>query len=598
MRTAHSNQKPAKTTSGARENLMRRLWLHIQPRRRIQFGLLIGLMFIASLAELASIGAVLPFLGVLTAPERVYELAIAQPFIRFFNIQSPQALLIPLTGFFAIAALAAGAIRVLLLWVSTRLSFVTGADLGLEIYRRTLYQPYSVHISRNSSAVIDAVSSKLQVVISGVIYPVVLMTSSTLMLLIVVGALVSYQPIITLLSFTSFGAIYLLISRLTRVRLQANSQAVAIHATRRIKALQEGMGGIRDLLLDGTQSTYCAAFSEADQKMRRAQAQNSVFGQGPRYLIEALGMVLIALMALWLTTQPGGIDSALPVMGALALAAQKLLPMLQQLYQGWSSFKGHRESLLEVLDLLDQPLPTHLQHPSPQPIAFANDIQLEAVSFRYRADTPWILQDVSVCIPKGSRVGIVGITGGGKSTLLDILMGLLSPSHGKLCIDGSPVTDLNCRAWQSHIANVPQVIYLADASVAENIAFGVPQTQIDLTRVEQAATLAQIAETISSWPEGYSTLVGERGVQLSGGQRQRIGIARAHYKEADVIVLDEATNALDAITEEAVMEAFNSLDSEITLFIIAHRLSTLRNCDFIIEVKNGHIYTKSVEVLG
>lgn len=584
------------TAAASPSSLLRRLWLHIQPGRRKQFGLLLVLMFIASLAELVSIGAVLPFLGVLTAPGLVFAHPAAQPLVQLLNLQTPQSLLAPLAVLFGLAALVAGTIRVLLLWVNTRLSFATGADLGLEIYRRTLYQPYPVHIARNSSAVIDAVSTKSQDVINGVIYPVVTMISSGLMLIIVIGALVVYQPVIALFSFLVFGSLYLLINLLTQARLQTNSQVVAMHSTNRVKALQEGIGGIRDLLLDGTQPTYCAIFSEADQNMRRAQAQNSVIGQAPRYLMEALGMVLIAFLALWLALQPGGMGSALPIMGALALAAQRLLPMLQQLYQGWSNLKGNHETLIEVLGLLDQPLPAHLNEPLQSSLPFTEELQLKGVAFRYRTDTPWVLQDIHLRIPKGSRVGVVGTTGSGKSTLLDIVMGLLLPSRGQMLIDGVGIDSSNARAWQAHIAHVPQAIYLADASIAQNIAFGLPAGQIDMARVEQAATRAQLASTIAALSDGYTTRVGERGVQLSGGQRQRIGIARALYKSADVIVLDEATSALDNETEAAVMQAIDGLDSDITIFIIAHRLSTLRNCDLIIDVVHGRAELKPTEI--
>ncbi len=587
------NSKPAESR---RVIVLARLWRQIQPHRRKQFGLLLALMFVTSLVELVSIGAVLPFLSVLTAPERVFSYPAAQPLIQLLDLQTPQSLLIPLTVLFGMTALVAGAMRVLLLWLSTRLSFATGADFGLEIYRRTLYQPYSVHIARNSSAVIDAVSTKSQGVINGVIYPTVLLISSGLMLIVVVGGLIVYEPVISLLSFAGFGGLYLLISRLTRARLQANSQAVATHATKRVKALQEGMGGIRDLLLDGTQPTYCAIFSSADQEMRRAQAQNSVLAQSPRYLMEGLGMALISLLALWFALQPGGVGNALPTMGALALAAQRLLPMLQQLYQGWSNFKGHYGTIIEVLDLLEQPLPAYLGAAVQSPLPFNRELCLDGVSFRYRSDSGWVLRDVNLRVPKGTRVGIVGTTGSGKSTLLDIIMGLLLPTRGLMLIDGVAIDLRNARAWQAHIAHVPQAIYLADTSVAQNIAFGLPPAEIDMDRVEQAATRAQLASTVEAWPAGYHTRVGERGVQLSGGQRQRIGIARALYKAADVIVLDEATSALDIATETAVMRAIDGLNSGVTVFIIAHRLSTLRNCNFIIDMSQGEVRLKQTGI--
>lgn len=575
------------SANASKYGLLKSLWVHILPQRRKQFAWLLTLMLVSSIAELASISAVLPFLGVLTSPERMFGHAALQPLVQLLDLKTPESLLIPLTILFGLAALLASAIRLLLLWVSTRLAFATGADLGLAIFRRTLYQPYSVHISRNSSTLIDAVCNKSQGVIGGVIYPVVVMVSSGLMLVIIVGALIFYQPLISILSFAGFGCLYFLISRLTRSRLLANSEVVATQSTKRVKALQEGIGGIRDLLLDGTQPAYCAIFNEADRKMRRAQAQNSFFNQSPRYLMEVFGMIIIATFATWVTLKSGEFSSALPTMGILALAAQRLLPMMQQFYQGWSSFKGNNGTLIEILELLEQPLSEQLIEPPKSPISFTCEINLEAVAFRYTPTSSWVLNDVSFKVPKGSRVGVIGTTGSGKSTLIDIILGLLLPTHGHMFIDGVAIDHTNARSWQARLAHVPQSIYLADASITQNIAFGVPPSKIDMIRVKQAANQAQLTPTIEAFPFGYETRVGERGVQLSGGQRQRIGIARALYKKSDVIILDEATSALDNATEEAVMRAIDGLERDITLFIIAHRLTTLSNCDFIIDVNNG-----------
>jgi ATP-binding cassette subfamily B protein len=252
--------------------------------------------------------------------------------------------------------------------------------------------------------------------------------------------------------------------------------------------------------------------------------------------------------------------------------------------------RGGQDFLDEALNLLDQPLPAHADEPPPPPIPFNSSIVLNNLAFRYNKTAPWVLKDgLSLRIRKGSQVGLIGQTGSGKSTLLDIVMGLLQPTSGSLEIDGLKVTEQNHRSWQMRIAHVPQAIYLADISIEENIAFGVPLEKIDHARVRQAAQKAQIAETIESWNYRYSTLVGERGVKLSGGQRQRIGIARALYKQADVLVFDEATNALDNDTESAMMEAIESLGNEITILIVAHRLSTLANCEQIVELLDGKI---------
>ena len=246
-------------------------------------------------------------------------------------------------------------------------------------------------------------------------------------------------------------------------------------------------------------------------------------------------------------------------------------------------------SLQDTLDLLDQPLPDYADQPASQPLPFRQQICLDQISFRYRPDSPWVLNNIDLKIEKGSRVGFIGATGCGKSTLIDVIMSLLQATEGALGVDGKAVTMVNQRAWQAHIAHVPQAIFLADSTIEENIAFGVQKERIDHERVKMAARQAQIADVIEAWSGQYQTFVGERGVRLSGGQRQRVGIARALYKQADVIIFDEATSALDSETEQAVMQAIESLSVNLTILIIAHRLSTLKNCTQIVELSDGGI---------
>jgi ABC-type multidrug transport system fused ATPase/permease subunit len=545
-------------------------------------------MVLASFAEILSIGAVLPFLGVLTAPDRIFGHPVAQPLIQTLGLTKPEQLLLPLTIIFGLAALMAGAMRLALLWASTRLSFATGADLSISIYRRTLYQPYAVHIARNSSEIINGISNKT----SGVIHIIVMilnLISSIVMLSAILIALLSVDPVIALAAFGGFGLIYAFIISLTRNRLLVNSQRMARESTHVIKSLQEGLGGIRDVLIDGSQATYCQIFRNADLPLRRAQGNSAFITVSPRYGMEALGMVLIAVLAYTLAQQSDGIAKAIPVLGALALGSQRLLPVLQQAYAALSSIQGSQASLQDTLELLDQPLPDYADQPAAKPLPFRQQFRLKQLSFRYSPQTPWVLKDFNLTIAKGSRIGFIGTTGSGKSTLIDIVMGLLQPTEGALEIDSQPITTGTHRAWQAHIAHVPQSIFLADSTIEENIAFGVPQSQIDHERVLQAARQAQIADTIETWPQQYHTFVGERGIRLSGGQRQRIGIARALYKQADVIIFDEATSALDSETEQAVMQAIENLSKDLTLLIIAHRISTLKNCTQIVELGDGGI---------
>ena len=580
------------TLPGTLGNLLTRFWRHLHRRRQRQFGLLLGLMLVSAFAEVISLGAVLPFLGILTAPDKLFDQPLVSDMAKTWGIATADQLVLPITVAFAVAALMSGAIRIFLLGVMTRLAVVSGADLSIEVYRRTLYQPYRVHVARNSSETISGITSKVDITIFGVLLPLLTLISSIVLLVAVTAALIIIDPTVALVATIAFGASYGLITWLTRRRLQRNSQRIAYEQTQVIKALQEGLGGIRDVLLDGTQSVYCDIYRQADHPKRRAHGNNIFIGGSPRFAMEALGVVLIAALAYVLSRQAGGVASALPALGALALGAQRLLPALQQTYAAWASIVGSQASLAGTIELLDQRMPEDALLTTSSPLSFRDDIRFSGVRFRYTSDGPWVLDGLNLTIPKGARVGFVGSTGSGKSTTLDVLMGLLSPSEGELLVDGQPISGNRVRAWQRTIAHVPQSIFLADATLSENIAFGVPRDDIDMNRVQQAARQAQIADFIESRSDGYSVLVGERGIRLSGGQRQRIGIARALYKQASVLVFDEATSALDNATEQSVMDAIEGLNRDLTILLIAHRLTTVRRCDFIVELEHGRVVSQ------
>ncbi|OFZ99770.1 MAG: ABC transporter ATP-binding protein [Betaproteobacteria bacterium RIFCSPLOWO2_02_FULL_62_17] len=563
--------------------LLSRLWQHLSQRRRRHFAFLLVLMILASLSEVLSIGAVMPFIAVITAPGRVFEHAAAQPFIGFLGLTSADQLLLPLAIAFGLAALIAGAVRLLVLWASTRLAFATGAEFSIDIYRRTLYQTYAVHLTRNSSEIIAGISVKTNSVIHVTMMSLNFVSASIILTVLLI-AMLAVDPVIALAAIGGFGSIYGVIVWITRHRLLSNSQRIAHESTQVVKSLQEGLGGIRDILINGSQSVYCEIYRSAEFPSRRAQGSSAFIGASPRYAMEALGMILIAGLAYVLAQQSDGVARVIPVLGALALGAMRILPVLQLAYGAWSAIQGERAALRDILDLLDQPLPEHAGRSVISPLPFRQHISLAQVSFRYSADTPWILHNFNLTIPKGSRIGFIGVTGSGKSTLLDIIMGLLLPTSGILAIDGQAITPGNNRAWQTHIAHVPQAIFLADTTIEENIAFGQPISEIDHERVRSAARQAQIADIIETWPEQYQTFVGERGIRLSGGQRQRIGIARALYRNPSVIIFDEATSALDSETEQAVMQAIEGLSHNLTILIVAHRISTLKNCTLIVEL--------------
>ncbi len=579
----------ARVFLGRLPDLLVRLWTHLSRRRQHQFVLLLCLMLVSAFAEVVSLGSVLPFLGVLTAPDKLFSQPHVAEMARSWGVVTVDQLVLPITVVFIAAALVAGAIRILLLWATTRLAVVSGADLSVEVYRRTLYQPYWVHAGRNSSETISAITSKVNITVFGVMLPLLTLISSIVLLVAITLVLIIIDPAVALIATIGFGASYGLITWLTRRRLEQNSQRIAYEQTQVVKALQEGLGGIRDVLLDGTQPVYCDIYRQADHQWRRAHGNNIFVGGSPRFAMEALGMVLIAILAYVLSRQSEGIVAALPVLGALALGAQRLLPALQQIYSAWASIAGSQASLAGTIELLDQPTPPETSQVVSSPLRFQNDIRFNGVRFRYANDGPWVVDGLDLVIPKGVRAGFVGSTGSGKSTLLDLLMGLLMPTAGEILVDGHPIRGDRIRSWQQTIAHVPQSIFLADTTIAENIAFGVPHNAIDMNRVRQVARQAHIADFVERQSDGYNAVVGERGIRLSGGQRQRIGIARALYKQASVLVFDEATSALDNVTEQSVMEAIEGLNRDLTILLIAHRLTTVRRCDIIVELERGRV---------
>lgn len=568
--------------------LLRRLWSHISNRRRIQFWILLFLMVTSSFVEILNIGAVIPFLGVLVEPEKIYNIKQLRPIIEFLDIKSPGELLLPVIIVFGALIVLTNMMRLVVIWGSTRLSSSVGADLSISVYRRTLYQPYLVHVSRSSSEVISVVLGKVNLAVLTITMMLNLI-GAFIMLSAILITIIIIDPIVALIAFGGFGSIYFLIISLVRSKLSRSSENIAIESTNVLKTLQEGLGGIRDVLLDGSQEVYSSIFHKADIRARRAQGNIEIIGFCPRYGVETMALLLILGLAYFLASRPSGISSAIPLLGILALGAQRMLPVLQLAYGSWSGIRGNRASLQDTLDMLDQPLPAQIHFETAQPIVFNSEIKLEDIGFKYAKDSNLVLKNINLVIPKGARVGFIGRTGSGKSTLLDLIMGLLQPSEGTIEIDRVLLCPSNNRSWQSQIAHVPQMIYLSDSSIEQNIAFGVPEGEIDSVWVKDCAARAQIADIIEEWPLKYKTHVGERGIRLSGGQRQRIGLARALYKKANIIVLDEATSALDNETESAVIEAINNMDVSLTILMIAHRLTTLRGCSKIIQLENGHI---------
>jgi len=567
---------------------LRRLWAQVSRKRRRQLLSVAGLMLASCLAEMLSLGAVVPFLAVLAQPERIWVTGNAQALAAVFGLQQPVDLVLPLCLAFASAALIAGGVRLLALRATIALANGIGSDLSIEVYRRTLCQPYAVHLQHNSSEVISAIGSQVEQVV-GMLNGLLQLLTAGLVSLGLAGLMLWLNPAVTLGVALVVGGGYGLAMVLSRRQLQRLGPAIVRDQTQLIRSLQEGLGAIRDVILDGHQPAYTALYGQADRRLRQQRGQAQFLALAPRYGMEAVGLVAIALAALSQVVGPAGFLGTLPLLGALALGAQRLLPSLQLIYGTWNGCRLNMPALVSVLGYVEQLVAeADLAAPS-APLMLEQEIRLQRVSFRYSPDGPWVLRDLDLCIRRGERIGIVGETGSGKSTLVDLLMGLLEPSAGAVLVDGTALEGSRLRAWRAAIAHVPQSIFLADASIAENIAFGVPKHQTDRQRLERAAQQAQIAGFIASLPQGYATAVGERGVRLSGGQRQRIGIARALYKHAAVLVLDEATSALDQATEADLIDAIHALSPNLTIVMIAHRLSTLESCDRLVRVKQNSL---------
>ncbi len=567
-------------------SLLYRLWQHLEKRRKKQFLLILIITILNVFAEVVSLGALIPFLGVLVSPEKVFEQGVVKDIAVVFGLQTPTSIVTPLTLLFVGAILLTGVFRIAHLKATVKVTFGCGADLSEKLYQTILNQNYSQHLKLSSASIISGMG-KVDVAVNS-LSQVVRLVSSFILTISIVAALIYVNPNIALTSFAFFGVAYVLINVAVKARVKSNSVAIAENKTKTIKLLQDGLGGVRDIILDKTQEVFLRLYKDADKELRDAESSNSIIEGSPRFLMEAVGMVFVAMLAYMLSVRDGGIQNSLPLLGMLALSAQRMLPALQQAYNAWTAIKGHQSSLIEVVSLLDLP-PELGVLVSSEKLSFDNTIQLTDVSFYYSQPSILAVKKINLRLNRGERIGIIGATGSGKSTLIDIIMGLLAPTSGAMSIDGKEITPEIIASWRRNVAHVPQSIFLNDGSIRDNIAFGIKKDKVNEARIKEAARCACITEFVEKMPDGYNSLIGERGVMLSGGERQRLGIARALYKDSEVIILDEATSALDVETEKKVMDSIEALPTRKTVVMIAHRLSTVVNCDIIYVMNNGEI---------
>jgi ATP-binding cassette, subfamily B, bacterial PglK len=553
----------------------------LPPARRRQFLLTLLLMLAGAVAEMVTIGAALPFLALIADPSSAL---VPAWLVRLLAAVGGS----PIVGaalLLIVAALGSALVRLALTWGSQRFVMAAGHDMAASVFGRMLRQPYSEQVRRNSSQTLAAIE-KVQGVVFGLLQPAMQGLIGVVIAVCVFAVLLRIDARAAGIAAVSVAVAYVGVSLLVRPRLRRNSAAQASTMVDRTRTIQEGLGGIRDIILDRSENLFEAKFRDLDSRFRRATAATQFVAGAPRFVVEAAGLVAIALVTLAMSLEPGGVVKAIPVLGALALGAQRLLPLIQQAYYGWSLASGNFHAFRDVIELMQMPIPE--PQPDSPPLAIERDLVFDRVGFRF-PEGRFALADVSFRIRAGEHVGIAGATGGGKSTLLDLLMGLLEPDEGSILVDGRPLDAVSRPAWQAGLAHVPQTIYLADDTIAANIAFPRPADDMDRERLAAAVRAAQLDSFLAGLADGLDTYVGERGVRLSGGQRQRIGLARALYRRPRLLILDEATSALDEDTEAAVLSALQALRNDLTLVTVAHRATTLAACDRLIRVDGGRV---------
>ena len=570
-------------------SLLRIAWRHLPAGRRRSIVLLLVLVLASGFAELVSIGAILPFLTLLAQFEGDAVPQWLRPWSDRFGLTSRGDVIIAATAVLALTAILAATVRLQLARISQKFVFGAAYDLGVRVFDKALRQPYPYHVARNSSDIVADIN-KAQILAPGLFLPVVQATGAAFIAFVIVVGLLVIDTTVALAAGAGFALIYGMVIFKSRAMLRRNSIIIAEAWAKRLKAANEALGGIRDITLDRTYDVFVERFRTVERALSSAQFQSSYRSAAPRFVVEGAGIVLLAVIAAVLTLSDRGFAGALPVLGVLALGAQRLLPLVQSIYAGWVAASASQEMLRDLVATLELPDPPAQRTENPWPHAgLRAGIAFQDVDFAYPGTTGTVIKDANFRIGPGDRIGIVGTSGSGKTTLMDLLLGLHLPTDGTIAIDQVALDTANLGAWRGKVAHVPQHIFLSDTTIGENIAFGTPRESIDWERVTDAAKRASLLPFIDSLPDRFGTIVGERGVRLSGGQRQRIGIARALYKSAAVLVLDEATSALDSATEAEVNAAIRGLDRKLTIVVISHRASSVAVCDRWLWIDDGAV---------
>lgn len=560
-----------------------------QRKKLLRLQVLVVLMSFAEIASVVSIGpfmALVGDMGQLQSESWIAELYTAT------GLEEPRVFMFWIGVGVLVVLTLASLISMYTVWRLSMYGTRVGAELASRLFRYYMHQPWLFHASGSSSRLTNLIAQETQRVTYTIINPFMMMNAKLVMAMLMAIVVFLYNPLVACVGFLIFVSAYLLLYRVVRRRLFRNGQLMSSQQEQRFKLMSEGFGGIKDALLLGRQAIYTERFTATSGTIAKAQGTNQALSLAPRYAMELVAFGCVILLVLYLVAHhEGNLGAILPIMSVYALAGFKMLPAFQRVYSSISVIRGNmaafeavRTDLKESGSISPSDPKSDLEKLSPK-----KEIQIKDVFFAYPGKQESALNGVNITIPVNQVIGLVGASGSGKSTAIDLLLGLIEPQQGQVLVDGAPLTDDNRRAWQNSLGFVPQAIFLADCSIRENIAFGLPPESIDDRQVKKAVSMAHLDELIAELPEGLETNVGERGVQLSGGQRQRIGIARALYHDADILVLDEATSALDGITEKLIMDAIHDFSGMKTIIMIAHRLSTVKKCDSIIFMKKGRV---------
>jgi len=565
----------------------------LTPPERKRAGLLMGMILVMAFLDMLGVASILPFITVLASPELVQTEAVlntAFTLSRRIGIHTPEQFLFALGVMVFVLLVSSLAFKALTTYAQTRFALMREYSISKSLIEAYLHQPYCWFLNRHSADLGKTILSEVNTVIGSGVVPLLTLVAQTavalslLMLLIIVDPLLALSVGLVLgLAYSGIFAVMSgLLKRLGQERIEANKE--------RFTAVSEAFGAAKEVKVGGLEGVYIQRFAKPAETYAKGQATANVIAQLPRFVLEAIAFGGMLLVILYLMVKNGSFAKALPIISLYAFAGYRLMPALQQIYSAVTQLRFVGPALDALHQDLSNMQVTNAQFGQLSPLPLTKAIQLNQISYSYPGAQVPALKGIDLIIPAQSTVGFVGATGSGKTTTVDVILGLLEPQEGYLSIDDQLITTANHRQWQRAIGYVPQQIYLADDSVAANIAFGVNAKDIDHQAVERAAKIANLHEFVTNeLPQGYATTVGERGVRLSGGQRQRIGIARALYHKPQVLILDEATSALDNLTEQAVMEAVNNLGHDITIILIAHRLSTVRQCDQIYMLDRGEV---------